>query len=163
MTIEQRLQVLEDTLEITHLKASYLSAADCGWQKPSCDAEAVASLFIADGVWDCGSYGRAAGRDQIRAHFKSFDRITFDFHLVGNPVIKVSGDTATGEWHGFFPLTSGGESRWLGGVYNDQFVRTPEGWKFKKLTLTPAFASKNEQGFEVKLASAASAATASQK
>ena len=35
MTVEQRVQVLEDIQEINALKASYCNAADGGWDRPS--------------------------------------------------------------------------------------------------------------------------------
>jgi len=41
------------------------------------------------------------------------------------------------------------QDMWAGGIYRDQFVRTPEGWRFKELTFTRAFISMNEQGWRV--------------
>ncbi len=150
MTLEQRVRAIEDAQEIMQLKAQYCNAADCGWHRSANDADTIASLFAEDGLWDCGSYGRAKGREAIRASFKAMDNtFKLDFHLLGTPVIKVDGDTASGEWHGFFPVIVEGQAAWLGGIYNDEFVRTPEGWKFKKLKLTGAFSGKNEQGFAV--------------
>jgi hypothetical protein len=35
MTLEQRVQVLEDIQAITELKAAYCNAADGGWDRPS--------------------------------------------------------------------------------------------------------------------------------
>lgn len=150
MTIEQRLQIFEDTIEISHLKASYCNAADGGWDRPSHNADKVASLFIDEGVWDCGEYGRVAGREAIRSLFREFQRFPFAFHRISNPVIKVNGDVATGEWHLLCPIIiDDKQSMWIGGMYNDEFVRTPEGWRFKNLKFTPAFSCKNEQGWDV--------------
>jgi hypothetical protein len=150
MTLEQRVQVLEDIQAITELKASYCNAADGGWDRPSHDADQVASLFVEDGVWDGGKIGRGAGREGIRALFTSFQRFPFAFHRVTNPIIKVDGDTATGEWHVQVPITlEENRAFWLGGIYHDEFVRTPGGWKFKVLKVTSAFVSKNEQGWKV--------------
>jgi hypothetical protein len=150
MTVEQRLQILEDIQAITELKASYCNAADGGWDRPSHDADKVASLFVEGGVWDAGEIGRGEGREAIRALFNGFKRFPFAFHRVSNPVIKVQGDTATGEWHVLVPITfEGNQDIWAGGIYNDQFVRTPEGWKFKSLRFTRAFTSKNAQGWKV--------------
>lgn len=149
-TVEQRLQALEDIQEIAHLKAYYCNAADCGWDRPHCDSDAVASLFVEDGVWDAGVMGRYGGREEIRAMFKSLTNFKVDFHIIGNPIIKVNGDTATGQWHGLFPLVKGDEDQamWIAGVYNDEFVRTPHGWKFKQLSLTLAFTGKSDHTFE---------------
>jgi hypothetical protein len=150
MTIEQRVQILEDIQAITELKAAYCNAADGGWDRPSHDADTVASLFVADGVWDAGKIGRGEGREAIRALFTGFKRFPFAFHRISNPVIKVQGDTATGEWHVLVPITlEENRAVWAGGIYQDQFVRTPEGWKFKSLKFTPAFTSPNPHGWKV--------------
>lgn len=151
MTVEQRLQVLEDVQEIAHLKASYCNAADCGWNRTSNDADTIASLFVAEGVWDAGAFGLAEGREAILQKFKA-DLYPFGFHRISNPIIKVNGNTATGEWHFLVPCIlniNGNQSMWIGGIYNDEFVRTSEGWKFLKLKVTPAFTSMHVQGWDV--------------
>ncbi len=151
MSLEQRLQRLEDIQAITELKAAYCNGADGGWDRPSHDCDAVAALFVEDGVWDAGKdIGRGEGREAIRALFKSFQRWPFAFHRVSNPIIKVDGDTATGEWHVQVAITMDeGQDMWAGGIYRDQFVRTPDGWRFKELTFTRAFISMNDQGWQV--------------
>lgn len=126
MTLEPRIQILEDIQEISVLKASYCNAADGGWDRPSHDADKVASLFVEDGVWDAGAIGRGEGREAIRALFQGFKRFPFAFHRISNPIIHVHGDTATGEWHVLVPITfEKKEDIWAGGIYNDEFVRTP--------------------------------------
>jgi hypothetical protein len=110
----------------------------------------VASLFVEGGVWDAGEYGRGEGREGIRALFKSFQRFPLAFHRITNPIIKVEGDRATGEWHVLVPITlEENRAVWIGGIYQDQFVRPAEGWKFKVLRFTRAFVTKNEQGWKV--------------
>lgn len=151
MTMEQQLQVLVDIQEITNLKASYCNAADCGWERPSNDADTIASLFVTDGVWDAGSFGKAEGREAIRQKFKA-DLYPLGFHNISNPIVKVDGDTATGQWHVLAPCIynpADNQSIWIAGIYNDEFVRTPEGWKFKKLHVTIAFTGTNAQGWDV--------------
>ena len=51
--IERRLKVLEDVEEIKRLKARY-----CAYCDDSYDADAIASLFIEDAVWDGGMRGK---------------------------------------------------------------------------------------------------------
>jgi ketosteroid isomerase-like protein len=150
MTLEQRVQQQEDILAISELKADYCNAADGGWDRPTHDYDTVASLFVEDGVWDGGKDLRGEGQDGIRALFKSFQAWPFAFHRITNPVVKVDGDTATGEWHVQVGITfDNKKSVWLGGIYNDQFVRTADGWKFQELKVTFAFRSKNTEGFRV--------------
>jgi hypothetical protein len=146
MNIEERLQNLEDIVEITRLKARYCDAVDCGWDRPLNDANGVASLFTPDGVWEAGKYGRAEGREAIRELFKT-SLYPFAFHRISNPSVKVDGDTATGKWHILVAHIIEGQSVWVGGVYNDRFVRTEEGWRFKELNVTIAFTG--EQNWQV--------------
>jgi hypothetical protein len=40
-------------------------------------------------------------------------------------------------------------SVFIGGIYNDQFVRTRDGWRFKLLKFTRAFTSENPQGWKI--------------
>lgn len=56
-----RLRRLEDSEAIRNLIASYGPLADSG------DAVAVAALWEADGIYDVGGYGIAAGRSAIAA------------------------------------------------------------------------------------------------
>lgn len=146
-TVEQNLQQILDAQEIARLKAAYCKAADCGLDHPGRDADTIASLFVEQGIWDAGSFGVADGREAIHALF-STNPYPFGLHYISNPNIRVTGDTATGEWHLLCPSIVEDESIWIGGVYRDEFVRTPDGWKFRKLKVNLAFIRKNE-GFEV--------------
>jgi uncharacterized protein (TIGR02246 family) len=150
MSIEQRLQALEDVQAIAELKAAYCNAADGGWDRPTHDGAKVAALFTEDGVWDAGGTGVGRGRDGIRELFDKFKAAPLAFHRISNPIIKVTGDTATGEWHVLVPITFTEErSVFIGGIYNDQFVRTRDGWRFKLLKFTRAFTSENPQGWKI--------------
>ena len=59
------------------------------------------------------------------------------FHHTRSPEIRVDGDRAHGSWHVVVPMIQSGTSRVLVGIYRDDFVRTPEGWKFERLHFTP--------------------------
>ena len=143
MTMEERLQVLEDVQAITELKALYCDAADCGWARPLNDADGLASLFVPEGVWEAGGYGRAEGRDAIRELFRT-SLYPFAFHMVTNPIIKVSGDTAIGKWHMLVAHIIDEHSLWIGAIHNDEYVRTPYGWKFKAVKIALAFTGEQQ-------------------
>jgi ketosteroid isomerase-like protein len=133
-TLEARISRLEAIEEIKQLKARYCAYCDRGY-----DADAIAELFVADAVWDGGrKRGRQAGRQAIRAFFKGIsERITFAGHLVVNPIIEVTGDTAVGRWRMLMPYMSreaGPETaRWQLADYEDGFVRAEGRWMFKHL------------------------------
>lgn len=146
--LEKRVQLLEDIEEISKLKAAYCNAVDGGWDRPTHDYDAVASIFTDDGVWEAVPTIRAETREGIRDYFKKAQNIPLAFHRISNPIIKVDGDQATGNWHVLVALTQpNGKAVWIGGIYNDDFVRTREGWKFKKLGFTFAFNVPYEKGW----------------
>ena len=96
-----RLQ-LEDIEAIKILKARYGYYCD-----DSYDPDGISSLFVEDGVWDGGQFGRYEGRNAIRGFFRDLarDKIGFAMHLFMNPLIEVSGDTGKGHWYLLCPLT----------------------------------------------------------
>ncbi len=145
------LTVWEDPNFYTQLKASYCRAADMGWDRRKPDAERMISLFTADGVWDAGPFpggGIYKGHKEIFDFFDS-GRNVFGMHCVSNPIIKVNGDNATGQWQLLAPGSVGEDYLWIGGIYDDQFVRTPQGWRFKLLKVTVTFTSVPDKGFDV--------------
>ncbi len=148
--LERRIQVLEDIEEVTKLKARYCNYVDGGWDRLTHDYDGVASLFVEDGLWEAGPKLRGETREGIREYFKAAQNISLAFHRVTNPIIEINGDTATGNWHVLVALTMPDGTRlWIGGIYNDDFVRTPEGWKFKTLSFRQAFGVPYEQGWGV--------------
>ena len=67
-------------MEISRLKAAYCEAVDGGWDRRTHNGEAVASLFVKDGVWDAGSIGgRGEGHEGIVRTINSFRRMPFAF------------------------------------------------------------------------------------
>jgi hypothetical protein len=150
MTSETRLQRLEDRQAIANLKARYVDAADGGWTgERAHDGDTIASLFVEDGVWDAGEMGRGVGHAGIRAYFAAVDGFPLVFHHTSSARILVEGDLARGRWHVMVPLIDDGVSKLLIGIYDDRFVRTPEGWKFVELRFTPASTIDLPAGWQV--------------
>ncbi len=143
-TLEQKIQELLDIEEIKRLKARYCLGCD-GIPSPDInhnrqvDYELVASLFTEDARLE--GVGRCQGREQIREYYKGIQRLPMAIHCVATPLIEVNGDIATGKWHGIIPLITAEEkvAAWLVGIYEDDFVRTAQGWKIQKLGFTPHF------------------------
>lgn len=140
-SLEQRLRKLEDVEEIKKLKARYCEACDGGWDgRASHDLEKIVALFAEDGVWDGGVYGRREGRDGIRDYYRNNPEVPFAFHLLANPIIEVDGDRATGRWHLLISLTQADQSAMLvGGVFDDEYARTAEGWRIKRSRFSLVF------------------------
>ena len=147
----KRLQNLEDIMEISRLKAAYCEAVDGGWDRRTHNGEAVAALFVKDGVWDAGKVGgRGEGHEGIVKTINSFGQIPFAFHRVTNPDIRVNGDEAIGKWHVIAYLSQpDGTPVMFVGVYRDKFVRTPQGWKFKHLGGSAATYTSLREGWGI--------------
>lgn len=153
-SIEERLQAVEDMLEIMNLKSEYWRWCDGGWNKVSHNGTHVAALFTEDGIWeilDGQSPGaKGEGRQAIREMFDNAyaASVPFAFHHGGSPIVRVTGDTATGSWNLTALLTIAGQGATLGAIhYNDEFVRTDAGWRIKRMTLTPVFITPFGEGW----------------
>ena len=140
-SIEERLARLEAIEEIKALKAHYCALCDADY-----DPDGLAALFLPDGIWDGGPFGRHEGREAIRTFFKGISgNIRFAAHLVLNPIIEVqSADAATGKWRLIMPYTlstAGGalEARWLLSAYDEVYARYDGAWLFRSLHLTVNF------------------------
>ena len=143
--LERRVKALEDVEDIKRLKARY-----CHYCDDNYDAEGIARLFTEDAVWDGGIRGRADGREEIRQFFVGApQRLPFAIHMVMNPVIEVSGDTATGIWYLFQTCTyaDGNRAVWGSGRYDEEYVRVNGEWKFKNLKLTSHFWTPFDEGW----------------
>jgi len=114
----------DDRDEILQLLYRYNHTIDAG------DAEGWADTWTDEGVFDAGGsvlHGRAelvgfaAGVSGMR-------------HVVLNPLVDVDGDAAT--VRAYLVLLMGGAIGMVG-VYEDEVVRTPAGWRFAARTFTP--------------------------
>lgn len=88
-----RVRVLEDQVAIGQLAAQYGPAADYG------DAEAVARLWVQDGVYDAAPHGRWVGHDGIAEMINGGHQQGIRAgmgHVLSYPRIVVDGDTARG-------------------------------------------------------------------
>ena len=137
---------LEDIEEIKVLKARYGYYCD-----DSYDPDGISSLFVEDGVWDGGQFGRYEGRNAIHDFFRDLarDKIGFAMHLFMNPLIEVSGDTAKGHWYLLCPLTlhEGNQATWCAGRYFEEYVKLDGAWKYKLLRFTPYFITPFNKGW----------------
>ncbi|MBB4642824.1 nuclear transport factor 2 family protein [Rhizorhapis suberifaciens] len=138
MTIEERIQQIEDVQEITRLKTRYTELADSSADKPH-KGEEMAALFTEDAVFDIVATGASpiVGSAAIKARYDDDTLYPYAYHLLGNPHIEVNGDSATGRWHVavVFNRRDLG-SMWTTAFYEDEFVRTPDGWRIKSLRCT---------------------------
>jgi hypothetical protein len=128
----------QDYLEIRQLVARYAYAVDTG-----ADNGAVyASLFAPDGAF-LDRAGRATtGQDNLAALARRNTRgLQSAFHFIMNHVIEPSPEGATGKEY-LVQLRMGESERpneiFGGGHYEDVYVRTRDGWRFKQRQFLPS-------------------------
>lgn len=126
------LQQLADRIAIQDLIVRESNLLD------ACDFDAYEALFTPDAYIDYRSAGAIDGNPrEVRAFLEQImPTFPYGHHMVGNFEISVDGDTAKAKsmewialgWSGTEPpMTS-----FQGLLYEDELVRTAEGWKFSK-------------------------------
>jgi ketosteroid isomerase-like protein len=136
-TIETRVRRLEDIEAIRKLKAR------CCLHVDREDSEAFADLFVEDGTF-IGAFQELRGREAIR----EIRFWPFMVHYVSNPLIEVGGDSAIGIWYFLRPYTAhDGRPHWASGIYEDEYRRTLDGWRFRVVKITNFFACPYQNGW----------------
>jgi len=147
-----------DYLEIAQLVASYGHALDSGYGKGE-NGEAYANLYTADAAF-AGAEGHAqlVRLGQIQPRGSDFVR-----HYLTNHVIEPTPAGARGKE--FLAVIDNGENGkpstlFLGGHYEDTYVKTPDGWRIKTRRLFPPRSGPQAETQATATASTASAAGA---
>lgn len=131
VTVEQRLQRLEDIEAIRSLLIDYGRALD------KRDFKAYGELFAEQGVWK-GGMGSATGPEEIAKMVEAgFGRMnpeqyTDSNHVMTSMDIELSGDAATA-WSRWLWVVVGDDSKprvERAGHYKDRLVRENGQWKF---------------------------------
>ena len=146
LSLEERIQRLEDIESIKQLKARYCEICD-----DDHNPDLITTVFSSNAVWEGQGIGRASGHGEIVQLFKTFQSaISFSQHIVNNPIIEVDGNDATGRWYffGTFTYYEGGVRRWQSARYHEKYVRSDTGWKIQHLKVAePVFSARYESGW----------------
>lgn len=121
----------DDVAAIERLKHEFCYATD------DLDVERMQSLFVPDCRLDTPLDEPAEGHEGIRRYFEWFAEQDYAdrSHSVYNPIVEVDGDDATGEWYYTVAYTlPNGNLEWGHGKFEDEFVRTDDGWKIRSVT-----------------------------
>jgi ketosteroid isomerase-like protein len=137
LTTQEALQNTDlDIEQIRRLTHEY------SWAIDNFQLDELLGLFAQDAVFDLrglGAPSEAVGHEALRAAFAAIiDSLSGCVHLTMNHLIDVDGDTATGNiyCHAFVVNADGSRAENLV-VYQDDYVRTDDGWKFSSRTLKP--------------------------
>lgn len=128
--IERRLRALEDQFAILQAMASYGPQVDAGLP------DATASIWTEDGVYDAqvGVFdGRAGIAAMVRGPMHQEIIAGGSAHVIGMPVIHVTGDTAVTTCYARLYRADGqnGWKVWRVTANRWEWERTAEGWKVK--------------------------------
>ena len=125
------LQSVRDELDIQRVIADYAWACDNG------DWALLKSVFTDDAELDYSSTGGPAGsRDEICAWLEeSLGQVALIHHVVTNFRIDLDGDRADVQamFHCSFRLPGSDQLMVTGGYYREEHVRTPAGWRIRRL------------------------------
>lgn len=150
MTVEERLARVEARLDINQLEAEYARTWD------TCDADAWASCFTADGSFEmCGFGERRPRRFCGHLELAEFCRATTDryegIHLINPGAVDITGDTATGWVHfSYFDRDRTDPTvpvRQVAGVYSVLYVHTAAGWRMRRRREQAVLAEGTFHGF----------------
>jgi hypothetical protein len=141
-----RVRQLEDIAAIRKLQYAYCRHMDEGF-----DADQLGALWVEDGEWDGGPFGRFVGRAAIIAFFQRHGReVAFAAHFLTNEEVTVTGDRATCRCIGLVPTTfrvgeGDEEDQWIMATWDNSFVKVDGRWRFQVLR-----ARVNKSGFHLK-------------
>jgi uncharacterized protein (TIGR02246 family) len=128
------MQCAEDELAVRSLVAAYTDAVNRR------DAEGMAAVFIADGVIEKPGFGDPVrGVEKILKRYRRLQRERdFLCQLINSGIVEVNGDKATARWWFTEVKKPVGSDDWLYliGVYQDESVRTPDGWRLARRVQT---------------------------
>lgn len=133
--VDARITELLDRSEILDVFARYALGMD------RCDRELFASAWAVDAIWTCKEIGLdVAGKDAIMAYFDRGPGAAVAspaegsaLRLAANHHIRIDGDRATSvaEQIGL-RYTGYSVHPYSVGYYDDEFVRTPDGWRLAR-------------------------------
>ncbi|WP_281985044.1 nuclear transport factor 2 family protein [Thalassorhabdomicrobium marinisediminis] len=126
-SLERRLQILEDKIEIGQILARFGPAVD------SLSGDAAAALWTKDGVYDFGSatlegQSQLKGLVQLTTHTEYVDKGCA--HVLGPPVIEIDRDRASATGYSQVFIHDDGQWRNVRTSANHWTLkRTAKGWK----------------------------------
>ncbi len=136
--LEIRVKAMEDLEEIKKLQRRYISHLD------NLEFREAMELFSENGTAEVRNSGIRRGNKEIADIYLgrlAQRKERHDGHMVGQPIITVEGDTASGTWI-VYMLFSKPSVQWVQGSQECEYVKENGQWKFSKLKFTRTLASQ---------------------
>jgi hypothetical protein len=136
------VQQATDKQAIRDLQNHYSYSIDAGLY------DNLDDVFTIDVVADYGPAGHNQGVDEVKETCRgALEPLTAVQHINGNHIAQINGDTAAASCyfhvHQHREGTPGGEHFEMGGRYDDELTRTPEGWRIFRRKLTILWSDGN--------------------
>lgn len=111
----------------------------------------IADLFTDDAVVEIGYVLRSAGREEIHAAFVAMPSgVKFLKQFIHNHIVDVDGDAATGiSYFEAKYAAKDGTSLVVAGKYDEDYVRTPDGWRISRMVVELYFTTPLELGWAI--------------
>lgn len=135
-------QAVIDKQLIGELQNQYAYAIDSG------KYDKLDEMFLPNAVYDFGPAGSATTLNEVKETIRAaLEPLTVAQHVNGNQWAEIDGDRATAGCYFRVHMhrlgMAGGEHFEMGGRYDDGLVRTTDGWRFVKRTITILWSDGN--------------------
>ena len=139
--MEPDVQALADERAVINIVSQYC------WSLDTKDFEELRNVFTPDAFAILGGT-ECHGIDAIIKRISSaLTRLDVSQHLVGSHIVEVDGDQASHRCYlqaqHVLKGTKGGDLWMVAGTYEDQLVRTPDGWRIKQRILSRVWTEGN--------------------
>ena len=138
MSIQDRVQHLEDAESVEHAKLRQMMALDAVVNDRA-SITALENELTPDFQWRSGQFGHYAGRAAFRSFVDLYaQRVTFSLHFLSGSATRISPDRsrAEGKWVVWQPFTLERVPWLLAGRFHDTFTRQGERWLISASELT---------------------------
>jgi hypothetical protein len=135
-------QTLIDKQLIRDLQNRYSYSIDSG------EYDNLDDVFLPNVVADYGAAGLTNSLDDVKNTIRgALEPLSAVQHVNGNQWAEIDGDAACAgcyfQVHMYREGTQGGEHFEMGGRYDDELVRTADGWRFAKRAITLLWSDGN--------------------
>ena len=139
MGLDEQIQQTSDVLELRNLVARLAQLADTG------ELDEYIQIFTEDASWESATLGTRRGHADILqgARERRASGVSgpgaHTLHVITTTSIQLAGDAATGQSYFLFYVNAH-EAPELSimGIYDDEFRRTPQGWKLARRVISSA-------------------------
>lgn len=134
LTLEERIQQIEDIENIRKIIANYCHGVD------KRNLETFLSIWHEEGVWEVPHLRNAIGKKDVELLLVNtiWNNVVQSHHHTTNSVIEINGNTATAVSDILYTRTEkNGVSSLLSGVYRDDYCKDGGRWYMKRRAFSP--------------------------